>query len=81
MPIFNLFKNCGYYWGFAAFVSYFVNHPLYTAPPEMQTYVALALALLCQLGNLRWAALVLQSRRAALCWRGGVCGGRAWGVA
>ena len=44
MPVFNLFKNCAYYWGFAAFVSYFVNHPLYTAPPALQTHVALALA-------------------------------------
>lgn len=32
MPIMNLFKNCGYYWGFAFFVSYFVNHPLYQEP-------------------------------------------------
>eukprot|EP00116_Pleurobrachia_bachei_P012050 sb/3472312/ len=30
MPIGNLFKNCSYYWGFSAFISYFVNHPLYT---------------------------------------------------
>jgi very-long-chain enoyl-CoA reductase len=32
MPLRNLFKNCSYYWGFAAFVSYFVNHPLYSPP-------------------------------------------------
>lgn len=32
MPLRNLFKNCSYYWGFAAFVSYFINHPLYTPP-------------------------------------------------
>jgi hypothetical protein len=56
MPIFNLFKNCTYYWGFAAFVSYFVNHPLYTAPAEMQSVVCLVLAMLCQLGNFRRAA-------------------------
>jgi len=31
MPIMNLFRNCGYYWGFAAFMSYFINHPLYTS--------------------------------------------------
>ncbi len=54
MPLANLFRNCGYYWGFAAFVSYFVNHPRYTAPPLIQSQVALGLALLCQLGNWRW---------------------------
>lgn len=32
MPVLNLFKNCGYYWGFTAFVAHFLNHPLYTAP-------------------------------------------------
>ena len=52
MPIFNLFKNCMYYWGFAAFVSYFANHPLYTPPPVQQTLVAFALAGVCQLSNL-----------------------------
>jgi len=36
MPLLNLFKNCGYYWGFAAFVAYFLNHPLYT-PPTLGT--------------------------------------------
>jgi hypothetical protein len=54
MPIFNLFKNCSYYWGFAAFVSYFVNHPLYTPPMEQQTIIAFALAMICQLSNLWW---------------------------
>jgi very-long-chain enoyl-CoA reductase len=53
MPVANLFRNCAYYWSFAAFVSYFVNHPLYTPPPAIQTYVCLALALGCQIGNWR----------------------------
>ena len=54
MPIFNLFKNCSYYWGFAFFVGYFVNHPLYSAPlmGDAQVYVGLALFLLSELGNL-----------------------------
>lgn len=51
MPIFNLFKNCSYYWGFAAFVSYFVNHPLYTPPPLDRAKFALGLAMLAQAGN------------------------------
>jgi very-long-chain enoyl-CoA reductase len=53
MPIANLFKNCSYYWGAAAFVSYFVNHPLYQAPcyGEKQVYAGLGLFLFCELGN------------------------------
>ena len=62
MPIFNLFKNCSYYWGFAAFVSYFVNHPLYTPPPEAQTIAAFAVAAVCQLSNL-WCHVILANLR------------------
>lgn len=53
MPISNLVKNCTYYWGFTAWISYFINHPLYTAPPEMQSYVAFGFAALCQLSNFK----------------------------
>lgn len=53
MPIANLFRNCSYYWVFAAFVSYFINHPLYTPPPITRSAVALSLAMICQLCNLR----------------------------
>ena len=53
MPIANLYRNCSYYWVFAAFVSYFINHPLYTPPPVQRSAVALALAMICQLCNLR----------------------------
>ena len=62
MPIFNLFKNCSYYWGFAAFVSYFINHPLYTPPSETQTKIAFAAAVMCQLGNF-WSHLILAGLR------------------
>ena len=51
MPLFNLAKNCSYYWAFAAYVGYFVNHPLYTSPPIMQTYIALTFSLMCQIAN------------------------------
>jgi len=51
MPVFNLFKNCGYYWGFAGYIAYHVNHPLYTAPCDTQMYAALAFFGLCELGN------------------------------
>lgn len=51
MPVFNLFKNCGYYWGFTAYVAYHVNHPLFTAPSDLQVYSSLAVFVLCELGN------------------------------
>ncbi|XP_065193029.1 probable very-long-chain enoyl-CoA reductase art-1 [Sycon ciliatum] len=53
MPILNLFKNCSYYWGFAAFISYFVNHPLYTPPMfgDLQFYIGLGGFLFCEYGN------------------------------
>uniref|UniRef100_F1L096 very-long-chain enoyl-CoA reductase n=1 Tax=Ascaris suum TaxID=6253 RepID=F1L096_ASCSU len=54
MPRFNLFKNCGYYWGFCAFVSYFINHPLYT-PPSFGTIQILGGLIgfaFCEFGNL-----------------------------
>lgn len=32
MPLFNLFKNSMYYWGFALMVGYPLCHPDYTQP-------------------------------------------------
>ena len=52
MPIFNLFRNCGYYWGFASFISYFINHPEYTPVGETQMMVGFGISALMQLGNL-----------------------------
>ena len=40
----------------AAFVAYFINHPLYTAPPVKRAAAALATAMLCQFANFRCAA-------------------------
>ena len=62
MPIKNLFINCSYYWGFAAYVSYHINHPLYTAPCDVQVYGGLAAFILCELGNLsiHWALRCLR---------------------
>ncbi|KAF2905008.1 hypothetical protein ILUMI_01165 [Ignelater luminosus] len=52
MPLRNLFKNCGYYWGFTAYVAYHTNHPLFT--PPMFSFVAFGLTMfvICELGNL-----------------------------
>lgn len=44
MVIIDRLQNSSYYWGFCAFVSYFVNHPLYTPPAfgSVQVYAGLA---------------------------------------
>uniref|UniRef100_A0AC35TZT0 S5A_REDUCTASE domain-containing protein n=1 Tax=Rhabditophanes sp. KR3021 TaxID=114890 RepID=A0AC35TZT0_9BILA len=53
MPQFNLVKNCSYYWGFCAFMSYFINHPSYTAPScgSFQMYLGLGGFLVAEFGN------------------------------
>jgi len=52
MPISNLFKNCSYYWGFAAYMSYYINHPLYTRPAsERQIFGGLLAFIFCEVGN------------------------------
>ncbi|XP_072347305.1 very-long-chain enoyl-CoA reductase isoform X1 [Scyliorhinus torazame] len=53
MPFRNIFKNCTYYWGFAAWLAYHINHPLYTPPAygDKQVKIALAIFLFCQIGN------------------------------
>jgi len=63
MPVFNIAKNSGYYWGFAAAVAYFVNHPLHTPPPELTWKVAAVVFVLAELGNLHahWTLRNLRS--------------------
>ncbi|XP_060515763.1 probable very-long-chain enoyl-CoA reductase art-1 [Cylas formicarius] len=52
MPIRNLFKNCGYYWGFCLYVAYHVNHPLFTPPSILMQISGFGLFVVCELGNL-----------------------------
>eukprot|EP00271_Cylindrocystis_brebissonii_P003510 TRINITY_DN14562_c0_g1_i2.p1 TRINITY_DN14562_c0_g1~~TRINITY_DN14562_c0_g1_i2.p1 ORF type:complete len:312 (-),score=73.18 TRINITY_DN14562_c0_g1_i2:660-1595(-) len=64
MPVANLFRNCSYYWAFGAFVSYFVNHPLYTPVPLPRAQAALAVGLLCQAANL-YCHIILRNLRSS----------------
>ncbi|KAF3700076.1 Very-long-chain enoyl-CoA reductase [Channa argus] len=49
----NIFKNCGYYWCSAAWMAYYINHPLYTTPYYglQQVHTGLYIFLFCQVGN------------------------------
>lgn len=64
MPIRNLFKNCGYYWGFCLYVAYHVNHPLFTPPPIIFQAIGLGLFALCESGNLATHVLLRNLRPA-----------------
>ncbi|XP_056645320.1 probable very-long-chain enoyl-CoA reductase art-1 [Diorhabda sublineata] len=64
MPIRNLFKNCGYYWGFCIYVAYHVNHPLFTPPPIILQAIGLGLFALCEGGNLATHVLLRNLRPA-----------------
>lgn len=52
MPLFNLFKNSMYYWGFALGVGYVLCHPDYTAPKDtLQVQLGVALMAVSELVN------------------------------
>ncbi|CAI9575759.1 unnamed protein product, partial [Staurois parvus] len=53
LPLKSMVKYCIYYWGFAAWLAYYINHPLYTPPPytKRQMSLAIFLFLMCETGN------------------------------
>uniref|UniRef100_A0A8K9XR30 Trans-2,3-enoyl-CoA reductase-like 2b n=1 Tax=Oncorhynchus mykiss TaxID=8022 RepID=A0A8K9XR30_ONCMY len=53
LPLQTIMRNCLYYWGFSAWLAYYINHPLYTPPSygNLQVYSALAVFMLCEAGN------------------------------
>ncbi|XP_059901441.1 very-long-chain enoyl-CoA reductase-like isoform X3 [Gadus macrocephalus] len=53
MPLRTIIRNCVYYWGFSAWLAYYINHPLYTPPyyGDLQINSACALFVLCEVGN------------------------------
>ncbi|CAH0562053.1 unnamed protein product [Brassicogethes aeneus] len=52
MPLRNLFKNCSYYWGFAVYVAYHTNHPLFTPPPVLFQILGVVIFAISEMGNL-----------------------------
>ncbi|MEE6495695.1 hypothetical protein FKM82_002119 [Ascaphus truei] len=43
MPLRSIVKNCFFYWGFAAWLAYYINHPLYTPPSYGKKQISSAL--------------------------------------
>uniref|UniRef100_A0A3Q2QZ14 Trans-2,3-enoyl-CoA reductase-like 2a n=1 Tax=Fundulus heteroclitus TaxID=8078 RepID=A0A3Q2QZ14_FUNHE len=39
MPLRAIVKNCAYYWGFSAWLAYYINHPLYTPPYKLRLLI------------------------------------------
>eukprot|EP01023_Acetabularia_acetabulum_P041109 TRINITY_DN3996_c0_g1_i4.p1 TRINITY_DN3996_c0_g1~~TRINITY_DN3996_c0_g1_i4.p1 ORF type:complete len:182 (+),score=11.03 TRINITY_DN3996_c0_g1_i4:508-1053(+) len=63
MPIAGLFRNCSYYYVFAAYIAFFINHPQYTSPPLSRSLIFFAAAVVCQFSNM-YCHLILKNLRA-----------------
>ncbi|XP_072980894.1 very-long-chain enoyl-CoA reductase-like isoform X2 [Typha angustifolia] len=61
-PLSNVFRNCAYYWIFAAYIAYYVNHPLYSPVSDLQMKIGFAFGLVCQVSNF-YCHLLLRSLR------------------
>ncbi|KAK2945813.1 putative ATP-binding cassette sub-family C member 5 [Blattamonas nauphoetae] len=53
VPIKVLVRNCAYYWGFAALISYIICHPKYTSPPSFFLLLGVVIFVLSEFMNLR----------------------------
>eukprot|EP01029_Cantina_marsupialis_P029281 TRINITY_DN780029_c0_g1_i1.p1 TRINITY_DN780029_c0_g1~~TRINITY_DN780029_c0_g1_i1.p1 ORF type:complete len:308 (-),score=59.63 TRINITY_DN780029_c0_g1_i1:181-1080(-) len=53
MPLTNLFKNCSYYWSFAALIAYPLCHPDFTAAGCLNKNIWMVAFILAELGNFR----------------------------
>lgn len=51
MPLRNIFKNCIYYWSFAAFIGYILCNPAYTQPSQTQSNIGAALMIINEILN------------------------------
>ncbi|PKU83135.1 very-long-chain enoyl-CoA reductase-like [Dendrobium catenatum] len=61
-PISNVYRNCSYYWTFAACIAYNVNHPLYSPVSELQWKIGFTFGLICQFSNLYCHIILKQLR-------------------
>ncbi|XP_035386800.1 very-long-chain enoyl-CoA reductase isoform X1 [Electrophorus electricus] len=73
MPLKTIIRNCVYYWGFSAWLAYYINHPLYTPPSfgERQVNYAIIIFALCEAGNfsIHWSLSSLKGGVGAKCRR------------
>lgn len=63
-PLANVYRNCAYYWAFAGFIAYFVNHPYYNPVGETQMRVGFAISIVSQLSNF-YCHIILKNLRTA----------------
>ncbi|KAK8961456.1 Very-long-chain enoyl-CoA reductase [Platanthera guangdongensis] len=61
-PVSNVYRNCAYYWTFAACIAYNVNHPLYAPVGELQWKIGFGFGLLCQISNFYCHVILKQLR-------------------
>nr|XP_043633794.1 very-long-chain enoyl-CoA reductase [Erigeron canadensis] len=61
-PVSNVFRNCAYYWSFACYIAYYVNHPFYTPVSDLQMKIGLGFGLIMQVSNL-YCHIILKNLR------------------